>query len=52
MLKADGLYKKFEELYAKIQKNLSPSEQIELLDQIYEDINDLRLQAYRDKNMW
>lgn len=50
MLKVDGIYKKFKELYRKIDNNLSPSEQLELLDQVYEDINDLRQQAYRDKN--
>ncbi len=50
MLKVDGIYKKFEELYKKIEHNLSPSEQLMLLDQLDKDIKDMRLQAYRDKN--
>lgn len=50
MLKVDGIYKKFEELYKKIERNLSPSEQLMLLDQLDEDIKNMRIQAYRDKN--
>lgn len=52
MLKVDGLYRKFQELCEKIDKNLSPSEQIELLEEIREDAWDMLRQAYRDKNTW
>lgn len=52
MLKVDGLYKKFRELCEKIDKNLSPSEQIEILHMIREDAWDMLQQATRDKNTW